>query len=78
MIGEEFLFAPVLDSGKESVKVYLPAGEWVHLWSGRKHSHKKGKTIEVAAPLGKPALFYRENSSYGIDFREKISALGLL
>ena len=25
----------ILDPGEDTVEVYLPAGRWVHLWSGR-------------------------------------------
>jgi sulfoquinovosidase len=58
--------APVLDPGEEMVDVYLPAGRWVHLWSGRKYSSPdKGVYETVRAPIGEPAVFYEESSDVG-------------
>jgi len=64
MLGEEMLIAPVLDKGKEKVNVYLPEGEWVHLWSGEKYDvDEEGINIVVNAPIGEPGVFYREDSN---------------
>jgi alpha-glucosidase len=37
MVGPEFMVAPVLDPGSDSVEIYLPAGKWVHLWTGERY-----------------------------------------
>jgi alpha-glucosidase len=66
MVGPNLMVAPVLDPGKDSVEVYLPAGRWVHLWSGRKYgSLDKGVHETVRAPIGEPAVFYEEGSEVG-------------
>lgn len=32
LVGRDLLVAPVLDPGRDSVRVYLPRGRWVHVW----------------------------------------------
>jgi alpha-glucosidase len=79
MVGSEFMVAPVLDPGVDTVEVYLPAGRWVHLWSGREYgSAKKGVYETVRAPVGEPAVFYEEGSDAGRSFREELERRGLL
>jgi alpha-glucosidase len=79
MVGSEFMVAPVLDPGERSVEVYLPAGRWVHVWSGEGHgSPEAGVRVTVESPIGEPAVFYREGSSAGEDFRDELRAEGLL
>ncbi len=79
MVGPEFMVAPVLDPGERSVELYLPAGRWVHLWSGKSYgSPAAGTRVEVEAPLGKPAVFYKEGSGAGEDFRDELGREGLL
>ena len=66
LVGPDLMVAPVLDPGEEMVDVYLPAGRWVHLWSGRKYSSPdKGVYETVRAPIGEPAVFYEESSDVG-------------
>jgi alpha-glucosidase len=79
MVGSELMVAPVLDPGERSVEVYLPAGRWVHLWSGRDYgSPRAGVKPTVGAPVGEPAVFYRKGSSVGEDFRDELRREGLL
>ena len=48
----------VITEGAESVEVYLPAGRWIHLWTGAGFgSQQAGRWIEVDAPIGSPAVF---------------------
>jgi alpha-glucosidase (family GH31 glycosyl hydrolase) len=69
LVGPDLMVAPVLDPGEEMVEVYLPAGRWVHLWSGRKYgSPDKGVYETVRAPIGEPAVFYEESSDVGRSF----------
>ncbi len=79
MVGSEFMVAPVLDPGADTVKVYLPEGEWVHLWTGRRYgSPQRGVYETVPAPIGEPAVFYEEDSEIGTRFREELERQGLL
>ena len=74
LYGSEFLVKPVLQKGKTSVDVYLPEGEWVHLWSNQTYSNSppQGK-IRISAPIGKPAVFYRKNSAEAKLVLEKLT-----
>lgn len=76
MLGPDFLIAPVLDKGASRLKVYLPAGEWVHLWSGK--TYQGGQYITVDAPIGQPAVFYVRGSRWGEEFAQRLREQGLL
>jgi alpha-glucosidase (family GH31 glycosyl hydrolase) len=79
MVGNEFMVAPVLDPDTDTVEVYLPAGGWVHLWTGKTHgSSERGVYEAVSAPIGEPAVFYRADSAEGIRFRDELRRRGLL
>jgi sulfoquinovosidase len=79
MVGSEFMVAPVLDPSEETVKVYLPAGRWVHVWSGREYgSLEEGVYETVDAPIGEPVVLYKEGSEAGHRFREELERQGLL
>jgi sulfoquinovosidase len=77
MIGSEFLMAPVTDKGATKVRAYLPAGSWRHLWSGKLYS-SKGAWQTFDAPIGKPAVFYKDGSQAGERFRQNLKGYGLL
>jgi sulfoquinovosidase len=79
MVGSEFMVAPVLNPDEESIEVYFPAGRWVHLWSGRTYgSLDKGVYERVGAPIGEPAVFYKEGSDAGYRFKEELERRDLL
>ena len=65
LLGTELMVAPVLDQGADHVRVYLPAGQWTHLWTGETVGSAAGMWKEISAPLGKPAVFYRQGSEVG-------------
>ena len=65
MLGSDFLIAPVLDKGAESVRVYLPAGKWTHLWTGREYLSAVGEFADIPAPLGQPGVLYRTGATSG-------------
>ena len=60
LLGPDVLVAPVWQEAQEARTVYLPEGEWIHLWSGGKFP--KGEHT-VPAPLGEPPVFYRTGSA---------------
>lgn len=70
MLGSELLVAPVIARGRKRATVELPAGEWVHLWSGTRQSGR----CTVAAPLGEPPVFYRAGSRWAATFDAAASA----
>jgi alpha-glucosidase len=79
MVGSDLMVAPVLDPGEDAVEVYLPAGRWVHLWSGGEYgSPEEGVWETVPAPIGEPAVFYREESEAGRRMVDELVARGLL
>jgi alpha-glucosidase (family GH31 glycosyl hydrolase) len=79
MVGSVFMVAPILGPSEETVEVYLPADRWVHLWSGKEYgSPTKGVYETVRAPIGKPAVFYKEDSGAGRRLREALERRGLL
>ena len=77
MLGTDVMFAPVLDPGVTSQRVYLPAGEWVHLWSGAVFDHGEGAWVEVDAPLGQPAYFIQSGSPVLDDIVTHFDVVGL-
>jgi len=44
--------------------LWLPPGDWTHLWSGAAHAGGEGTGSEVAvdAPIGQPPVFLRAGS----------------
>ena len=78
MLGRDFLIAPVTDPGPgaDQVKVYLPAGRWIHVWTGQ--VYEGGQYLTIAAPLGQPAVFYVEGSQAGQDFVNTLQSQGLM
>jgi alpha-glucosidase len=62
MLGNDLLIAPVLDKAATKVSAYLPAGTWIHLWSGT--AYEAGEVL-VEAPVGQPGVFYRQGSEAG-------------
>lgn len=79
MYGGEFLFRPVVDPGVEQVSVYLPAGMWKHLFSGELYGDgRSGSWVEVPAPVGRPAVFFRADSEVGSMLHETLRRLNFL
>lgn len=62
LYGRDLLVAPVIKPGKTSWKVRLPRDRWIHLWTGR--VFEGGETVTIEAPLGRPPVFYRADSSF--------------
>ena len=61
LLGEDVLVAPVVKPGEDSRSLWLPEGEWIHLWSGKRYSVGE---ITVPAPIGQPPVFWREGSAW--------------
>jgi len=79
MVGSVFMVVPVLDPGVDTVPAYLPAGRWVHLWTGETYdAPDTGLTVTIAAPLGQPGVFYREGSPIAAQFVANLRKAGCL
>ena len=76
MLGADFVVAPVLDKGRDAVRLYLPAGEWTHLWSGRDFPGTAGRWVAVAAPLGQPGVFFKTGAASGTHLVAALKASG--
>ena len=61
LYGGDVMVAPVIEAGAEMRKVYLPKGEWRHLWSGADYAPG---WHDIAAPVGEPPVFYRPGSAF--------------
>ncbi|NLW10878.1 MAG: DUF5110 domain-containing protein [Clostridiaceae bacterium] len=64
MLGDSLLIRPItdpLDSGNDTVQVYLPAGsDWYDFWTDKRY--QGGQTIEVQAALESIPVFVRAGS----------------
>ena len=79
LIGSELWFAPVLDPGVKEVSMHLPEGRWVHAFTGETFRSKGADmAITVPAPIGTPAVLYREGSAVGEQFRQNLIANGVI
>ncbi|HLT28810.1 MAG TPA: alpha-glucosidase [Myxococcaceae bacterium] len=79
LFGSELLVSPVVTPGAKDVRVWLPRGSWVHLWSGEiRDGGDAGRWHTVDAPLGEPAVFYPAGSEVGEALRVALEAEGLL
>jgi alpha-glucosidase len=76
MLGADFVVAPVLDKGRDLVRLYLPAGDWTHLWSGRDFPGTAGRWVAVAAPLGQPGIFFKTGAASGTNLVAALKASG--
>ncbi|MFD1951703.1 alpha-glucosidase [Sphingomonas arantia] len=65
--GRDMIVAPVIEPDRDRWTAYLPAGAtWIHLWPGTQHDG--GRTVEVAAPIGQPPVFWRAGSPHAALF----------
>ena len=69
-LGSELYVCPVVEQGLRYRQVFLPAGEWVHLWTGRELCG--GKEYRVGCSLGRIPVFYRKNSPFAELFRSAV------
>lgn len=60
MLGYDVVVAPVVEEGAVTRRLYLPWGDWLHLWSAEEYPGEQD--ITVRAPLGQPPVFFRKGS----------------
>lgn len=74
MLGEALMVAPILKPGQRFRRVYLPAGQWTHLWSGLIMGQAdQGSWVKVPAPLGQTPVFYPVGHPVGQELTKKLS-----
>ncbi|MDU3898872.1 MAG: alpha-glucosidase, partial [Enterobacter sp.] len=61
LFGRDLLVAPVHEEGRRDWSLYLPQDSWVNAWTGE---ICRGGDVTVDAPLGKPPVFYRQQSEW--------------
>ena len=66
-LGPDLYVCPVIERRTKTRRVHLPAGQWVHFWTGKPYTG--GQDYTVDAPLGQPPVFYRQESEYSELFR---------
>jgi len=62
LYGEDLLVAPAYLPDVTMWELYLPEGNWIHLWSGEEYS--VSGWVTVPTPIGQPPVFYRKESEY--------------
>ena len=77
MYGSEFMVAPVLDQGKTSVRLYLPKGSWVNLWTGEVINQTFGSWVTANASIGQPVMFYQKGSKVAQQFIDSLKAANI-
>lgn len=79
LLGSDILVAPIVEKGARDRSVYLPAGSWVHVWSGKTYgTADRGQTVKIQAPLGQIPAFYKKDSAAGTRWVQELKSLGLL
>jgi len=61
LYGADLLVAPVVVEGAAERRVYLPKGNWVHLWSGQA---APAGWITADAPIGSPPVYFQRGSAF--------------
>lgn len=79
LLGDELLVAPIVQkcgwSCPPEREVWLPAGEWTHLWSGEVFGDIEVSTVvTVEAPLGEPPVFFPLGSELGSALVDRLLA----
>ena len=60
-LGPDVLVAPVWQEAQTERLVYLPEGNWVHLWTGKEYTQGDHS---IPAPLGYPPVFWQRDSRW--------------
>lgn len=71
LLGSDLLICPVVKPGCDEREVWLPEGDWVHLWSGERY---RGGKHGIGAPMGQPPVFYRAESTWS-DLFQKVARM---
>ncbi len=70
LLGPGLLVTPVCEANSTKISVYLPRGaQWADYWSGS--AFQGGATVAVESPLGRPALFVRQDIAIALNIAEQ-------
>ena len=72
-LGDELLIAPVVKPGEAERRLYLPEGDWIHLWSGTEYG---AGDCTVPAPMGFAPVFFRRGCAHEALFRQLAGIFG--
>jgi Alpha-glucosidases, family 31 of glycosyl hydrolases len=61
LYGRDLMVAPAASPRDQATRLYLPADQWIHLWTSRAF---RGGEVAVESPIGCPAVFYRASSAF--------------
>lgn len=61
LYGRDILVAPVIRRKARTMRVYLPADDWLNAWTGEKY---RAGWHQIATPSGQTPVFYREASEH--------------
>ena len=67
-LGPDLYICPVIERHAKKRQVHLPAGDWVHFWTGKPYAG--GQSYAVDALLGQLPVFYKKDSAYSDLFRK--------
>jgi alpha-glucosidase (family GH31 glycosyl hydrolase) len=70
------LIAPVTDPNKTIVNVYLPIGNWVNIWTNQV-INSTGQNFTITNLSDRAAVFYKQGSSVGTQFKQNLIAAGV-
>ena len=71
LLGTDILVAPVVKCEARRKWVYLPVGNWVHLWTHELYQNtESGRWLNVKAPIGEIPVFYIQGSDVGATLHE--------
>ncbi|MDB2447026.1 alpha-glucosidase [bacterium] len=65
MLGRDIIVAPIFNKKLKNRAVYLPRGDWVELFSGKKYTKLNGQNILVNAALESIPVYVRSGSKVG-------------
>merc|ERR1712012_802804 len=73
--GDDVLVAPVIHPRTNTIAVYIPGDTWIHAWSKKA---VVGPSYDTwPAPIGQPAIFFRNDSRWASFFHDVSARVAL-
>lgn len=63
LLGTDILVCPVTEAHATMATVYLPEGQWMHIWTRQTYTCRSGLWFDIPAPIGQPPVFLRAGAS---------------